>query len=67
MSNRIKLMADTLKALRGNKTQLQVAKDLDISLSAYQKYEQGTRVPRDEMKIKIADYYKKPVKSIFFA
>ncbi|QHF59202.1 hypothetical protein Bateq7PJ16_3396 [Bacillus subtilis] len=29
-------------------------------------YETGQRIPRDEIKIKLADYYQKTVQQIFF-
>ena len=29
-------------------------------------YETGKRIPRDEIKIKLADYYQKTVQQIFF-
>ena len=40
--------------LRGEKSQAQVANDLGISDSAISAYEQGDRIPRDEVKIRIA-------------
>ena len=55
-----------LVALRGNKTQKEVASELKISISALAMYEQGTRIPRDEIKLKIAAYYGKSVQEIFF-
>lgn len=42
------------------------AADLGISASALAKYESGERTPRDEVKIKLADYYKQTVQAIFF-
>lgn len=55
-----------LVALRGEKTQKEVASDLKISISAIAMYEQGKRIPRDEIKIRIASYYGKSVQEIFF-
>lgn len=52
--------------LRGNRTQDEVAKDLDLSVSAIGMYERGERIPRDEVKIAIAKYYDTTVQSIFF-
>lgn len=52
--------------LRGNRTQKEVASELKISISALAMYEQGNRVPRDEIKLKIASYYGKSVQEIFF-
>lgn len=56
-----------LIALRGNRTQEEVARALGISLSAIGMYERGERIPRDEIKIAIAKYYDVTVQSIFFA
>lgn len=56
-----------LAKLRGDRSQETVARDLGISLSAYTKYEQDIRVPRDELKVRIAKYYDVSVESIFFA
>ncbi len=53
--------------LRGNRSQEKVARDNDLSLSAYTKYERGERIPRDEIKIRLAAYYQKTVQEIFFA
>lgn len=58
----------TLRSLREkqNKSQKAVADDLGISMSALCMYEIGNRIPRDEVKIRIADYYGVPLESIFF-
>lgn len=62
-------IGDNLKELRlaKNKTIAAVAKDLGITASALSNYENNIRVPRDTIKIAIADYYKKPIQKIFFA
>jgi len=59
-------MANKLIKLRGRKSREEVAVDLGISFSSLFSYESGTRVPRDEMKIKIANYYGVRVEDIFF-
>lgn len=59
-------MASKLIELRGEKPREQVAVDLDISYSAIVSYEAGDRVPRDEIKIKLANYYNVRVEEIFF-
>ena len=56
-----------LKKLRGDKSIEQVANDLGISRSAITMYETEARVPRDEIKVKLADYYNSSVQDIFFA
>ena len=52
--------------LRGEKTREKVANDIGISQSALGMYELELRVPRDDIKIKLADYYGKSVQDIFF-
>ncbi len=59
-------IAQRLIALRGNRTREEVAIDLKISYSALQMYENGERIPRDEIKIRIANYFKTTVQAIFF-
>lgn len=61
-----KKIAETLVSLRGDKTQKEVSADLGISISALAMYEQGNRIPRDEVKIKISKYFGKSVQEIFF-
>lgn len=61
-------IGDTLKELRAakGKTIAEAAKDIGITASALGNYENNIRVPRDNIKIAISDYYKKPVQKIFF-
>lgn len=58
-----------LKALRIMKksTQQEAAADIGITKSALAMYERDERIPRDEIKIRIADYYGESVQSIFFS
>lgn len=58
-----------LRALRQQrkKTQQQVADDLEITKSALAMYERDERVPRDEVKIRIARYYGETVDALFFS
>ena len=56
-----------LAALRGNKTQEEVAKSVGITVSALSMYECGERIPRDVTKVAIAKYYKKSVQTLFFS
>lgn len=59
-------MAKKLIELRGDKSREQIAVDLNVSFSAIVSYETGERVPRDELKIRIATYYGVNVEDIFF-
>ena len=56
-----------LAALRGDRTQEEVARANGISLSAISMYECGERIPRDEIKLSLAKYYDTTVQAIFFA
>ena len=62
-----KVMAEKLRKLRGNKSRQEVAEACGISVSALAMYEAGERVPRDEIKIKLAKFYNRSVNYIFFA
>lgn len=61
-----KLIAEKLRELRGEKSRKEVAETLGITTSALAMYECGERIPKDEIKIKIANFYKKTVGEIFF-
>lgn len=57
-----------IKSLRENLgyTPEKVADDIGVSISSYCKYEAGKRIPRDEVKEKIANYFNRSVGFIFF-
>ena len=61
-----KRIANRLKSLRKGKSVREVAKDVGISPSALCMYEAGLRVPRDDIKVRLAVYYGETVASIFF-
>lgn len=56
-----------LHELRGEKSQGKIAEDIGITKSAWAMYEREERVPRDEVKVKIAAYFGRTVQEIFFA
>ena len=60
-------IADRLIKLRGSRTQAEVAQAIGVTPSAYSMYENGDRIPRDEIKKRIAEYYKRTVNTIFYA
>ncbi len=60
-------IAERLIKLRGNRTQAEVAQAIGVTPSAYSMYETGERIPRDEIKKRIAEYFKRSVNTIFFA
>lgn len=57
---------EKLRNLRGKKNKRKVAEELGVSYSSYVKYERNERVPRDDIKKKIAKYFKTSVQDIFF-
>ena len=59
-------IAKRLVELRGNRSREDVAKIVNISCSALSMYEQGNRIPRDEIKVRLADYYGTSVQELFF-
>lgn len=61
-----KKIAKKLIDLRGERSRSEVAKALNVSLSAIAMYENGERIPRDEVKVAIATYYGVSVAEIFF-
>lgn len=61
-----KEIGEYLRTLRGEKTPNEVCSALNISRSALTMYETGKRIPRDEVKAKLAHYYKSSIESIFF-
>lgn len=60
-------IGDFLIYLRGEKSRLEVANACGITVSALSNYENNLRIPRDEIKIRLASYYGKTVGEIFFA
>lgn len=58
--------AEKLVFARGKRSRDEVAKAVGVSLSAIAMYESGARVPRDEIKVKLADYFGTSVQSLFF-
>lgn len=61
-----KKIAQKLIDARGNIPRQQVCDAVGISLSALSMYEIGDRIPRDEIKLKLAAYYGKTVQDLFF-
>lgn len=59
-------IGERLVSLRGKIPREEVAKAVGISVSAISMYENGERIPRDVIKIKLADYFGKSVQEIFF-
>lgn len=59
-------VAERLIKARGDTPREQVASAVGVSVSAMSMYEIGARIPRDEIKVKLAKFYNKTVQELFF-
>ena len=57
---------ERMVALRGEKSQREIALELDIPLSTYAMVEAGHRFPRKELQAKLAKYFNVTVDDLFF-
>lgn len=55
-----------IRDLRGDVPRSVVSRKLGIPYSSLEYYESGKRMPPDESKVKLADYYGRSVQEIFF-
>lgn len=62
-----KAYASRLRKLRGDVSRKTVADAVGVTRSAIAMYEQGSRVPRDETKVKLAKFFNTTVEAIFYA
>ncbi len=56
-----------LKMLRGDRTLEEVGKALNVTSMAVSSWELGKRVPNDDMKVRIANYFGVSLYDLFFA
>lgn len=59
-------VAENLVSLRNGKSREKIAEEIGISVSTLQMYENAKRVPKDSIKVKLANFYGVTVQSIFF-
>lgn len=59
-------MGNRIRTLRGSESRKDLAEKLLISKSALAMYERGERIPRDEVKFRMAQYFNVSIESIFF-
>lgn len=52
--DRQKVIGENLRRARGNRTREEIAKKAGVSVSAVQMYENGERIPRDAVKIRLS-------------
>lgn len=62
-----KVVGKRLRELRGDTQRETICEDVGISLSALSMYENGERMPRDEIKVALARRYGTTIEAIFFA
>lgn len=55
-----------LRKLRGDNTQEEIAAALGITKSSWAMYERDERVPRDEVKVRISNFFGVSVQELFF-
>lgn len=60
------VIGNRIRSMRGKDSQKDLADKLNISSSALAMYERGERIPRDEVKIRIAKHFNVSVEAIFF-
>lgn len=60
-------IAERLRELRGEKSQREVADAVGTTAMAISLYESGERIPKDEIKIRLARYYNTTVDALFYA
>ena len=60
-------IAERLILARGDEKREEVARAVGISVSAIAMYENGAIIPRDEIKVKLADYYNTTVQELFYS
>lgn len=58
--------AEKLVAARGAIPRKTVCEAVGIALSTLSMYENGERIPRDRIKLKLANFYQKDIKELFF-
>lgn len=61
-----KAIGEKIRNLRGTRSIRDVSIACGISDSALRMYEVGERIPRDEIKIKLAEYFNTSIEQLFF-
>lgn len=61
-----KKIGELLIEKRGDKTQLEVAESVGVSVPAIRHYEQGSRIPKDEIKYRLSKLFDTTVQELFF-
>lgn len=59
-------IGERLRALRGDQPREAVALAVGVTAQAVANYETGARIPTDEIKLRLAEYFEKNVQEIFY-
>lgn len=59
-------IGERLRALRGARPQKEIGDAVGVTAMAISQYERGERVPSDNIKIALAQYFNSTVDAIFF-
>lgn len=59
-------VAERLREARGNEPRKEVCDAVGISISALMMYENGKRIPRDSIKVRLAKHYGKNIEELFY-
>lgn len=59
-------IGERLRALRGTRPQKEIGDAVGVTAMAISQYERGERVPSDNIKIALAQYFNSTVDAIFF-
>lgn len=62
-----KKIGERLKALRGSRPREEIALAVGVTAQAIYNYEQGERIPSDEIKIRLAKFYRITVQELFYS
>lgn len=59
-------IGERLRALRGDQPREAVALAIGVTAQAVANYETGARIPTDEIKLRLAEFFDKTVQEIFY-
>lgn len=60
-------IGERLRQARGSTPRETVARTIGVSVSAITMYENGERIPRDPIKVKLAEFFNTTVQDLFFS
>ena len=64
--DRMQVIGTRLRDARGDRSRNEIAERAGVSVSAIQMYEEGKRIPRDVVKIRLASILGKSVAELFY-